>query len=272
MKPWKELDGLQQYNLVLFIVHLILTVVFIIYFRSINKSDSSPSRINLSLYEHMFKYDPNDKTFSPGNRESIVFSEASISNLIISFFAITAGFHLFYYLNPNDLYLKSVKNGNNYFRWIEYSITATMMLVIIAVLSGVKDVQNYFLLVTSGFGMIWTGQWYETGDPTNRWVSILVGFILLLGAFQVILNSFRARLAEAQSAGFNLPSWLWATVIVLFIFYASFGFVPIAQNLFGGNYRTYEKTYLTLSLTSKATLGILVAYGFGQRSKAQNPS
>jgi hypothetical protein len=137
----------------------------------------------------------------------------------------------------------------------------------------VKDVQNYYLLITSAFGMIWTGQWFESSkDPANKWTAIITGFILLSGAFIVIWNSFRARLREAQSAGVNLPAWLWATVIILFIFYASFGFVPIAQSIFGGDYRKYEKTYLTLSLASKASLGILVAYGFGQRSKSTTSS
>lgn len=272
MVSWKSLDGLQKYNIVLFIVHLVLMAVFALYFRSVLKSDSTPSRINLTLYEHVFRYDPNSELFTPGNQEAFKFTESTVSNLIVSFFGITAAFHLFYALNPNNAYLAAVQNGNNYFRWVEYSITATIMLVIIAVLSGVKDVQNYFTLVASGFGMIWTGQWYETSDKRARLIPIVVGFVLLAGALQVILNAFRQRLKEAQSAGFNLPSWLWMTVIILFIFYASFGFVPIAQSVFGGNYRTYEKTYLTLSLASKASLGILVAYGFGQRSKAENAS
>ena len=73
-------------------------------------------------------------------------------------------------------------------------------------------------------------------------------------------------------AGFKVPAWLYAVVIVMFAFYASFGFVPIAQMIFKGNYRTYEYTYLTLSLVSKASLGLLVAIGFGQRSSAANPS
>lgn len=272
MRPWSSLDGLQKYNFVLFIVHLILMVVFIIYFKAINKGDSGPSKVNLSLYQHIFKFDQNSGLFVPGNREEVAFKDWTISNLIISFFGVTASFHLFYFLNPGNVYLKAVERGNNYFRWIEYSISATIMMVIIAVLSGVKDVQNYFLLVTNAFAMIWTGQWYETSKGPDRWISIVVGFVLLLGAFEVIWNSFKLRLSEAREAGFNLPGWLWATVIVLFIFYASFGFVPISQSIFGGNYRTYEKTYLTLSLASKATLGMLVAYGFGQRSKAQNPS
>lgn len=269
---WKKLDPLRKYNLVLFIVHLVLAVVFTFYFRRILNSETAVSRINLTLYQHIFSYDPNSLEFQPGNKEGFKFTEQSVANLIVSFFAVTAAFHLFYFLNPNNLYLNAVGNKNNYFRWVEYSISATIMLVIIAILSGVKDVNNYFLMVSSGFGMIWTGQWFETSKKPSNWVPIIVGFILLAGAFQVILSSFRARLSEAKAAGFNLPTWLWMTVIILFIFYASFGFIPIAQNAWGGDYRRYEKAYLTLSLASKASLGILVGYGFGQRSKAENAS
>lgn len=269
---WEKLDGLRKYNLVLFIVHLILAIVFLIYFNKIRNSSTTPSQINLSLYEHVFKYDKEAGTYEVNSEESAKWKEETVSNLIVSFFGITAAFHLFYALNPGNMYLDAVKKGNNYFRWIEYSISATIMLLIIAILSGVKDVQNYFMLLTSGFGMIWTGQWFETSKGASRWVPIIVGFILLIGPMIVIWNSFKRRLDEAKAAGFNLPGWLWATVIILFIFYSSFGFVPVVQTLQGGKYRTYEKTYLTLSLAAKATLGILVGYGFGQRSQSENPN
>lgn len=157
-------------------------------------------------------------------------------------------------------------------RWIEYSLSATIMLIIIGLLSGVKDIQNYFVLITSAFAIMWTGQWFESSSGSMRWVPIIIGFVLLAGVFSVIFKSFSDRLKEAKDAGFKVPSWLYAVVIVLFIFYASFGFVPVAQILFKGDYRKYEYTYLTLSLVSKATLGLLVAIGFGQRSQASNPS
>jgi hypothetical protein len=270
MDDWKSWDGLRKYNMVLFIVHLILAVVFYIYFRRIKSSSTKPSQINLSFYDHVFNYDKDAETYEVKSEETKKWTEDTISSLVVAFFGVTAAFHLFYALNPGNLYLNAVKNGNNYFRWLEYSISATIMILIIAVLSGVKDTQNYFLLLTSAFGMIWTGQWFETSKGASRWVPIIVGFILLAGPLIVIWNSFKRRLDEAKAAGFNLPSWLWATVIILFIFYTSFGVVPMVQAFKGGNYRNYEKTYLTLSLASKATLGILVGYGFGQRSQSEN--
>lgn len=146
------------------------------------------------------------------------------------------------------------------------------MVVIIALLSGVKDYQNYILLVVSSIAIMSTGQWFETSTGKSKWIPIIVGFLVLSGVFGVILYSFRQRLKEAKDAGFKVPKWLYAVVWVLFAFYAAFGFVPIAQMLFKGNYLKYEYTYLTLSLLSKTSLGILVAVGFAQRSKAQNPS
>lgn len=264
---WKSL---QTYNLVLGILHLILAVVFYVYFKSLDTT-TDVDGINLSLYRHAFKFDEGAEVFNSMSEEYLKLGDNAVTTLIINFFAITSGFHFFYALDYNGLYSKAVESGNNYFRWIEYSITATMMLVIIAILSGVKDVENYFLLVSSGFAMIWTGQWFETTTGNSKWIPIIVGFVLLMGAFIVIWRSFSQRLKEAQEAGYQLPTWLWLTVIILFVFYASFGFVPIASQIWGGSYKRYETAYLTLSLFSKASLGSFIAYGFGQRKTSENP-
>lgn len=151
-------------------------------------------------------------------------------------------------------------------------MSATIMIVIIALISGVKDIQNYLALIVGSVAIMSTGQWFETAKGNARWVPIIVGFIVLAGVFGTILWSFYQRLKEAKAAGFKVPGWLYSVVWVLFAFYASFGFVPVAQMVFGGNFRKYEYVYLTLSLAAKASLGGLVAYGFGQRTKGPNPS
>lgn len=270
---WKRL---QKYNVILCIVHAILAVIFRIYFNKVLNSTGAVSGINLSLYDHVFKADPSNPD-GPLQVISEVASdvrEETLGNLIVSFFAITSAFHLIYAVNPGDVYLNGVKRGNNYLRWLEYSVTATIMLFIIAILSGVKDIKSYFTLVASGIGMIATGQWFETAIGNARWVPIITGFVLLMGAFLTIWTSFRDRLRDADEAGVKVPKWLWFTLIILFMFYASFGFVPIAKMLFPSFSRglKYEYTYLTLSLASKATLGMLVAYGFGQRASSTTPS
>lgn len=269
---WSDWDNLQKYNFVLFVVHLILTIALWIYFQSIENPGQPVSQINLDLYDHLYKFDSNTNVFEVVSQKVAKISESSISLAVVSFFGITSLFHLFYAMNPGNLYLSAVKNGNNYFRWLEYTITATTMIIIIAILAGVKDIKAYFVLVTASVAMIASGQWFETATGAAKWLPITVGFIILLGIFTSIWMSFNDRMNDAKDAGFNIPSWLWLTVVVLFLFYASFGAVPVVQATIGGDYRKYETAYLTLSLLSKTSLGLLVGYGFSQRQQAELPS
>lgn len=273
MKWWTDWDPLQKYNFVLFIVHLILTVAVWIYLHNQIDNQNPIDGLNLDLYDHILTSGgPNTplNMFEVVSSKANDVSEGEIANLIAGFFAITAGFHLLYAFNPSNIYLAAVENGNNYLRWLEYAMSATIMIVIIAILSGVKDVKTVFLIATSAIGMIATGQWFETSAGNARWIPIIVGFLLLGGILLTIYTSFQQRLKEAEAAGFELPNWLSSVIIVTFVFYACFGFVPIINVLFGGMYRKYEYAYLTLSLASKASLGAFIAYGFGQR--VQNPS
>lgn len=268
LKGWSPL---RIYNLILFVIHIVIAIVLLIYFKKI-RSDTPVNYINLDLFNHAFQLNSDGTFFDVISKKVLSVKESGVTTLIVTFFAITAGFHLLYAINPGNIYVNAVQNGNNFLRFLEYSCSATIMVVIIALLSGVKDYQNYILLVVSSIAIMSTGQWFETSTGKSKWIPIIVGFLVLSGVFGVILYSFRQRLKEAKDAGFKVPKWLYAVVWVLFAFYAAFGFVPIAQMLFKGNYLKYEYTYLTLSLLSKTSLGILVAVGFAQRSKAQNPS
>lgn len=271
-KFWVSWDPLQRYNFVLFVIHLILTFVLYIYFWSVNNPNQSISAINIDLYDHVYILNPETNLYDVVSQKTKNVKDSDVTNMIVGYFGMTATFHLFYALNPGNVYLEAVKNKNNYFRWLEYTITATTMVVVIALLSGVKDIKAYPALVVASIGMISTGQWFEMSDGGARWIPIIVGFILLLGIFITIGWSFNDRLRDAKNAGQDIPSWLWLVVIILAVFYVSFGAVPVAQTIFGGNYRRYEYTYLTLSLLSKTSLGMFVGYGFGQRIKAGNPS
>jgi len=267
-KTFRGWDPLRRYNLILAIIHIVIAVALVIYFSRIKSSANAVNYVNLDLFTLAFQFNSSTNFFQAVAEKVGNAGESGITTLIITFFAITAGFHLLYALNPGNIYTNAIKAGNNYLRWIEYGISATIMIVIIALLSGVKEIGNYVLLVVSSLAIMSTGQWFETATGKSKWIPILVGFLVMGGVFWTIFSAFRRRLKEANAAGFKVPTWLYLVVFVMFGFYASFGFVPVAQMLFGGNYRRYEYTYLTLSLVSKASLGLLVAVGFGQRSQA----
>ena len=58
--PEAKWDGLQKYNLILCIVHAILAIVFIVYFRSVLDPNKPVKSINLDLYDHIFASDMSD--------------------------------------------------------------------------------------------------------------------------------------------------------------------------------------------------------------------
>lgn len=273
---FSEWSKLRKYNLALGVAHAILAIGMYFYFRRLKDKSTVVEGINLELFDHKLQSNTDSDgkivSFDVLCERVVEVSEGSVTNMIVSFFALTAAFHFFYALDPCGVYTNAVRSGNNYFRWIEYAISATIMVVVIALLSGVKNVKNYVLLIGSAVAMILTGQWFETVDGNQRLVALFAGFILLAAIFWTIGTSFAERLQDAKDAGGEVPSWLWAVVVVMFIFYSSFGFVPVAQVLRPADYERSEYTYLTLSLLSKASLGLLVGFGFGQRSVSDEAS
>jgi hypothetical protein len=198
--------------------------------------------------------------------------------MVIAFFAITAFFHLYYYLTDRGQYASMINSGNNYIRWVEYSITSTLMLLIIALSSGVKDRNVYALLIVSNVAMIAQGQLVEDAirKGENWIIPMTCGFALLVAEFGVIINCFFARVKEVdkflkENTGYSefngIPKWLYAMIFVLFAFFSSFGFISLWGSYSGAKYEKVERLYLIFSLVAKATLGAFVGYGLAQRGQ-----
>jgi hypothetical protein len=62
----------------------------------------------------------------------------------------------------------------------------------------------------------------------------------------------------------RIPSWLTLMIWILFLFYSCFGIISLL-GAGGMAYESVEKGYIILSFVAKATLGVFIAYGTGQR-------
>ena len=209
--------------------------------------------------------------------------------MLCIFFFITGGFHLFYayseaYGGDTGLYRTAITNKNNYFRWIEYSITSTLMLYVIALISGVKDTNVYIMLITNNVAMIYMGQLIETSvqDQQNPYlwiIPMIISWGLLLSEWVVIVRDFQMRIKQVSdfinsrnsvSSNTNrIPDWISYTVYILAFFFICFGFISLAGCLFyKDQYDSVEYAYIIASFVAKATLASFVAYGTGQRQQA----
>lgn len=303
----------ESYNKLLAILHASLGGGFALYFNNINSKYGTDSKesIDTTYREHAINYEidvptQSIKTSWVSNKASYSPNIKTVEELIVLFFVITSGFHAYYASNVNGNYEKMINNGNNWMRWIEYSITSTLMLYIIAILSGVKDEGVYSSIFSINVAMIYAGQLVEEyaedeiefmGNTVPKWiVPMTLGFVLLLTEFRVIINSFNKNISGVSDAilkfekykdsqneeeqekykiylqfkdKLKYPSWLNYTAYGLFAFFSSFGFISLYGVATKQPYEQTEKMYLLLSLLSKAFLGGIVAYGLGERNKVQ---
>jgi hypothetical protein len=167
-------------------------------------------------------------------------------------------------------YTYMISTKNNYLRWIEYAITSTLMLYIIALMSNVKETNVYLLLYATNVVMIAMGQLIEVAvrDGTDWITPMISGFVLLFAEFSIIFRSFWGRLDEVNTYSNTstrpnkprLPNWAHAMIILLFLFYSSFGMLSLIGAWSGMNYEHVEQIYIILSLCSKKTLGLFIIY------------
>jgi len=274
---------LRTYNAGLAIIHLVLGVGFSMYFAKLNNQygDAPVQGLELTMREHHLTIAPGPGVNAPivGTWSSQLANTLKIKDLqkmLVSFFFITAAFHLYYYMTFDGKYSDMINNGNNYMRWVEYSITSSLMLLVIAFLSGVKSKEIFGSIVATNIAMIYTGQVIEENVRDGKsWVApMLVGFMLLISEFMIIIKDFNKRLDEvntfaraypARANGRTIPSWLRYMIFVLFAFFGCFGFISVYGAYSGTNFENVEKLYLLFSLLAKATLGFFMAYGLGVR-------
>jgi hypothetical protein len=205
----------------------------------------------------------------------------TVQKLLVGFFLVTAVFHIIYYVTNDGLYSKMIATGNNYLRWVEYSISSTMMLYIIALISGVKDDNVYKSIFAMNIAMIYTGQIVEERlqRGENWYTPMLMGFMLLMAEFTIIVRDFQSRISDIKTftdahpsitGGRTIPEWIKYMVWILFLFFSSFGFISLYGAYSGIPYEQVEGLYLLFSLLAKATLAGFIGYGTSRRQAAEN--
>jgi hypothetical protein len=255
---------LTTWNWIAAFTHTAITVGLIIYF----SIKTGTINFNTVLYRFKVLFNYENLNDSPVEAVKIWDIRASfLKMLVVVFFLFTALFHIIYASDVfgTGIYTQMITNSNNYIRWIEYAISSTIMTFLIAIVSGVKSFEVVVLLLLMNVAMILCGQVIEASYSFNvKFIATLIGWILLGGIVLIFFSSFFITLNEAKQQGFSVPSWVYAIIFPLVLWYSSFGIVSLLQafrNRTPKNYTKYEKAYIMLSLFSKVNLGIAIAFG-----------
>lgn len=158
-------------------------------------------------------------------------------------------------------YQHNLKRNRNYARWVEYSISASLMIVLIALLTGSGDVGALLAIFGVNASMILFGllmEHYEEPGAVN-WMSYLFGVVVGIFPWVVI-----ALYLWSPSTSASPPVFVYGIFISLFIFFNSFAVNMVLQYKRVGPWRDYlfgESIYVLLSLTSKSALAWQVFSG-----------
>jgi Heliorhodopsin len=190
---------------------------------------------------------------------------------MVAAFLLLSGLALLLLTLPgiNTWYVKNLKKGANYARWIEYSITASLMLVVIAMLSGVWDMNTLILLFFLNMMMILFGWMMELHNQTTaktNWTAFYFGCLAGFVPWVVISLYFFSAVADPAA---QVPTFVFFILPILFVFFNIFAVNMVLQYKKVGKWRDYlygERVYILLSLLAKSALAWQVFAGTLRKS------
>jgi heliorhodopsin len=183
-----------------------------------------------------------------------------IGPLVAAFLFVSAAAH-FALASPwlHRWYERNVTRGINPARWVEYSLSASLMMVLIAMLVGIYDIASLILIFALNAAMILFGWLMELHNQTTgrtNWTAYWFG--CFAGAVPWVAVAI--YLAGAQDP----PGFVYGIFASLFVFFNVFALNMLLQYMRVGRWRDYlygERVYMLLSLTAKSALAWQVFAG-----------
>ena len=158
-------------------------------------------------------------------------------------------------------YISQLESKRNYARWIEYSFSSSLMIVIIAMLPGITDISALIALFGVNASMILFGLVMEKYEQPGRpsWVSYWFGVITGSVPWITIAVYLWSPGSSAEP-----PAFVYGIFFSLFVFFNSFALNMVLQYKRTWRWRNYifgENVYIFLSLTAKSLLAWQVFAG-----------
>ena len=153
-------------------------------------------------------------------------------------------------------YGKGLEEKRNYFRWVEYSISSSVMIVLIAQITGIADVTALIAIFGVNASMIlfgWLQEKYE--QPGNGgWVPFIFGCIAGIVPWLAVLVYVLSPGGPPETSA---PGFVIGIIVTIFVLFNSFAWVQYKQYKAKGKWSNYlhgERIYIVLSLVAKSLL------------------
>lgn len=188
------------------------------------------------------------------NSDPQVLFDVSIGAGVALFLFLSALFHWLLVIPPFfGRYAAGLAAGRNYFRWVEYSFSSSVMIVLIAMITGITDAAALVSIFGVNASMIFFGavqEKYERpgGSLLPFWLGSIAGIVpwVAVGIY----------LASPGSSA-EPPAFVYGIFFSLFAFFNIFALNMWLQYKRVGKWASYlrgESTYIVLSLVAKSLL------------------
>ena len=188
----------------------------------------------------------------------------NIAYAVAGFLLLSAFFH-FLIISPRVFprYTAGLRENRNTFRWVEYSLSSSIMIVLILQLNGIADYAALAALFAVNASMIlfgWLQERYATPGDGD-----LLPFIFgsMVGSVPWIIVAINL-VGPGNTSDATVPGFVWGIIVSLFVFFNCFAVVQWLQYRAKGKWADYlrgERVYIALSLIAKTALAWQVFSG-----------
>ena len=208
-----------------------------------------------------YGFDPSTETIFP---ETVSFIDANLPLLVAAFLFISAFAHTAIATVLYDRYVEYLDRGMNPYRWYEYAVSASLMIVVIGMLAGVWDLGTLVALFGLVAVMNLSGLLMEQrneGAETVDWTPYYLGTFAGLVPWIVIAITFVGSVTASSG---DFPEFVIYIYVSIFVFFNLFAINMILQYREWwrwADYRFGERVYIVLSLVAKSALAWQVYFG-----------
>ena len=202
--------------------------------------------------------------------ETLVNAQRSLFDLPIGpavalFFLFSALAHFLLAFPFRGWYERVLARGQNPARWIEYALSSSVMIVIIATLTGIQEIGTLVAIfgINAAMNLFgWSMESANEGRTKVQWNHYIFGCIAGIVPWIVIAIALWTGATEPGAEG--APFFVYVIFVSLFLTFNVFAITMILQYRKIGRWKDYlvgERTYMLMSLIAKTLLAWQVFAG-----------
>lgn len=183
-------------------------------------------------------------------------AQVPLAPMTAGFMFLSALFHIIVAAPGGySVYQDEIRRGQNRFRWVEYALSSTLMIILISLIVGITDIAALIGISLANVAMILFGWVMEVvNKPGDRvwWSPFWFGCIAGVAPWLALLAYL-----TLSTEGEGPPGFVYGILVSIFVLFNCFAVNQWLQYRGVGRWSDYvvgERTYIILSFVAKSAL------------------